>query len=78
MSAVLVERTPRPASLRDAICELGGACALMLVVMDAEPARRNRAKARLFEAAMTVAWMILDEDGLAEAWLSNAPMRGKE
>ena len=78
MSAVLVEREARPTSLRDAICELGGACALMLVVMDAAPERRAKAKARLFEAAMTVAWMILDEDGLAEAWLSATPMRGKE
>ena len=78
MSAVLVERAPRPASLRDAICELGGACALMLAVMDAAPERRAKAKARLFEAAMTVAWMILDEDGLAEAWLTGTPTRRNE
>ena len=57
-------------TLRQAVCELGASCALMIAVLDAPADRRNRAKERLFNAALHVAWMLLDEDGQAEAWLA--------
>jgi hypothetical protein len=53
----------RPASLRQAVSRLGGACIYMLSALnETDPTQRRRARAKLFDAAMWVAWLVLMED----------------
>ena len=55
--------TAAPSTLRQAVARLGGACCAMLVALnETDPARRARARDKLFDAAMWTALLILEED----------------
>ena len=53
----------RPATLRQAVSRLGGACVRMLAALnESDLTQRRQARAKLFDAAMWVAWLVLMED----------------
>ena len=55
--------TDRPRHLRQAVSRLGGACVRLLAALnETDPAARRRARAKLFDAAMWAAWLVLIED----------------
>lgn len=63
LAPVVPAAPDRPASLRQAVSRLGGACIHMLSALnETDRAQRRRARAKLFDAAMWVAWLVLMED----------------
>lgn len=65
MSAVTLSySTPTaPSTLRAAVSRCAGACVSMLLALnEGDAAQRQAARDKLFQAAMSVAWLILEED----------------
>ena len=55
--------TAAPPTLRQAVSRLGGACVRMLAALnESDLTQRRQARAKLFDAAMWVAWLVLMED----------------